>query len=487
MKKGLILKLAIIVLVVVLASSLSLIGCQKTETTATAAETTATAAETTATAVETTATAAETTATAVETPSIKEPENKVTLELWYQEWAGGQSWQTAWIPIFEEKHPNIKVNVTFLPFEELNTKIFPSIAAGNEADLLMFYDEWLLGKDASKIFAPITPQLYSKEEMKKVTFESALSRITGSDGEIYGVPWGTGANAAGILIHKDLFDEAGIDQNSIKTWDDVKEAAKKLTKYKADGKIERSGIVFTYTEAANLFLDMIAEQGAADKMLNVDTGEWNLNIPEAKNSLETLKSFVDDKTFDPTSGDWSTSFPNKLTAMLVIGPWALGAWGDQYPDLKLDYMYMPKYPGVDKNVHTVVSWACMAVSKRLEGEKRDAALIYIKEMLENPEYYDIPFKNGFWVGVPGSKSYVESVIKLAAEGNAPNRAAEIASTVASEYVPSIKLLQTNISEPDLIRAIIFPELQNVFLGQKTVDEVLKYLTTTLTTKEQELK
>lgn len=475
MKKGLILKLVIAVLIFVLASSLSLIGCQKTQTAATTVETTA--------AVE--ATTAETQAAG--TPSIKEPESKVTLELWYQEWAGGQSWQEAWIPKFEEKHPNIKINVTFLPFEELNTKIFPAIAAGNEADLLMFYDEWLLGKDASKLFAPITPQLYSKDEINKVTFESALSRVTGSDGEIYGVPWGTGANAAGILIHKDLFDEAGIDQNSIKTWNDVKEAAKKLTKYKADGKIERSGIVFTYTEAANLFLDIIAEQGAADKMLNVDTGEWNLNIPEAKNSLELLKSFVDDKTFDPTSGDPFTSFPNKLSAMLVIGPWALGAWGDQYPDLKLDYMYMPKYPGVDKNVHTVVSWACMAVSKRLEGEKRDAALIYIKEMLENPEYYDIPFKNGFWVGVPGSKSYVDNVVKLANEGNAPNRSAEIAAIVASGYVPSIKLLQTKISEPDLIRTIIFPELQNVFLGQKTVDEALKYLTTTLTTKEKELK
>ncbi|GAG85668.1 unnamed protein product, partial [marine sediment metagenome] len=99
---------------------------------------------------------------------------------------------------------------------------------------------------------------------------------------------------------------------------------------------------------------------------------------------------------------------------------------------------------------------------------------------------DIPFTNGYWVGVPGSKTYVDSVVKLAAEGNAPTRAAEIAATVASEYVPSIDLLQTKISEPELIRTVIYPELQNVFLGDKTIDEVLDYLTTTLTVKEQEL-
>ncbi len=421
-----------------------------------------------------------------EVAGITAPESEVTIDIWFQEWAGGQAWIEAWTPKFEELYPNIKVNLIFLPFEELNTKIFPAIAAGNEADLMMFYDDWVAGKDISKIFAPITPDLYSTDEVGNIIFEAASGKITGSDGNFYGVPWGTGANAAGILIHKDLFDEAGIDQASIQTWDDVKDASKKLAKYNDDGSIERSGIIFTYTEAANLFLDVIVGQGAGEKLLNSETGEWNFNIPEAKNSLELLNWFVDEKVFDPTSGDPFTSFPNKLAAMLVIGPWSLGAWGDQYPDLKLDYMYMPKYPGVDKNVHSVVSWACMAVSKRLEGDKRNAALLYIKEMLENPEFYDIPFTNGYWVGVPGSKTYVDSVVKLAAEGNAPTRAAEIAATVASEYVPSIDLLQTKISEPELIRTVIYPELQNVFLGDKTMDEVLDYLTTTLTVKEQEL-
>ena len=467
MRKSKILKMSMLFLVVVLIVSFSLFGCKKE-------------------AVPAEEVAEEAPAEEAEAAGVIVPEGEVSIDLWFQDWAGGKSWIEAWEPVFEEIYPTINVNLTFLPFEELNTKIFPAIAAGNEADLMMFYDEWLLGKDASKVFAPITPDLYNANEIGEVTFKSALSRLTGSDGEVYGLPWGTGANAAGILIHKDLFDEAGIDPTSIQTWDDVKDATKKLTVYNDDGSIARSGIVFTYTETANLFLDLIVGQGAGKELFNSETGEWNFNIPEAKNALELLKWFVDEKVFDPQSGDPFTSFPNKLTAMLVAGPWTLGAWGDQYPDLKLDYIYMPKYPGLDKNVHTVVSWACMGVSKRLEGEKRNAALLFLKEMMENPEFYDIPFTNGFWVGVPGSKAYVGSVVKLAAEGNAPTKEAEIAATIASNYVPSIDLLLTEISEPELIRAVIFPELQSVFIGDKTVDEVLDYLTTTLTRIEQEL-
>ena len=484
MYKNKFLKLLLLSLVIIVIISFSMFGCKTTTSTKTTAATTetTTSAESTASVTET---SAATTGSTPQAKGISVPEKETKIDLWFQDWAGGRAWTDAWVKEFEQKYPTIKINVVYLPFEELNTKLFPSITAGNEADLLMFYDEWLLGKDPSKIFGAITPELYTVDELKKVVNASTLPRETGSDGQVYGIPFCTGANAAGILIHKDLFDEAGIDPKSIKDWNDVKEVAKKLTKYDSSGKIKRSGILFTYTESANLFLNMIAEQGAADKLLNPQTGEWNFNIPEAKNAIEFLKSFVDEKIFDPQSGDYNTAFPNKIGAMLVIGPWALGAWKEQYPDLKLDYINMPHYPGTNSNVQTVVSWASYAISKRLEGDKRNAALIFLKETIENPDYFNIAFSNGYWVGVPNSQNYINYISQLAKEGKAPNRAAEIAAEVASDYVPTIKLLPTKISEPELIRNIIYPEMQNVFIGTKTIDQMLDYLTKTLTQKEKE--
>jgi ABC-type glycerol-3-phosphate transport system substrate-binding protein len=467
MYKSKIVKISLLFMVFILAVSLSLFGCKDG---AAEAEEEATVAEEGA---------------AEASGEVSAPEEEVTLSLWFQDWEGGSKWTNDWIVVFEEKYPNISIDVTFLPFEEINTKLFPAIAAGNESDLMFFYDDWLLGKDASKFFGPVTPDLYTYDEIKKVTFESTIDRYTGSDGELYAIPWGTGSNAAGILYHKDIIDESGVDIEGIKTWDDLKAAAEKLTKYDAGGKIERSGILFTYHEIAYTWLDMIAAQGAADELFNVDTGEWNFNIPEAKESLEFINSFVEEDLFDPQSGDPFTAFPNKLGAMFEVGPWGLGAWGEQYPDLELDYMYMPLYPGTDRNVHTIASWGSMAYSKNLEGSEKDAALIFLKEILENEEFYNIAFSNDYWVGTPGSKTYLNNLVQMVEDGNIPSPKAEITARFAPKYVENINLLPTMISEPELIRATIFPEMTSVFIGVKTVDQVLDYLTKTCTSLEQD--
>jgi len=342
-----------------------------------------------------------------------------------------------------------------------------------------------LGKDASKFFGAVTPDLYTYDEVKAVTFESTIKRYTGSDGELYAIPWGSGSNAAGLLYHKDLVDEAGVDIESIKTWDDLKAAAKKLTKKDASGKIERSGVLFTYHEIAYTWLDMIAAQGAADKLLNTETGKWDFTIPEAREALELINSFVVDGIFDPQSGDPFTAFPNKIGAMMEVGPWGLGAWGEQYPDLELDYMYMPLYPGTTKNVHTVASWGSLAYSKNLKGAEKNAALLFLKEVLENPKFFNIAFEKNYWVGTPGSKAYLNDLVEKVKAGNIPSPKAAITASFAPKYVSNIDLLPTKISEPELIRATIFPEMTALFIGNKTIDEVLNYLTKTCTNLEQE--
>jgi hypothetical protein len=50
----------------------------------------------------------------------------------------------------------------------------------------------------------------------------------------------------------------------------------------------------------------------------------------------------------------------------------------------------------------------------------------------------------------------------------------------------VKTLATKIAEPILIRQVTFPEMENVLLGKKSVDEALKYLTDYLTNQEKQL-
>jgi ABC-type glycerol-3-phosphate transport system substrate-binding protein len=205
--------------------------------------------------------------------------------------------------------------------------------------------------------------------------------------------------------------------------------------------------------------------------------------------METFKWFVDNKTFDPQSGDYATSFPNKIGAMLLIGPWNVGSVMTQFPELDVGYLLMPPFPTAkDKLVlGSVVSYATYFASKRLKGDKLNGALLLFKEIMTNPaEYADIPFYNKppFWVGAVCLKKYVDELAKRPA--SKMNEFSQTALTATQKGLPAINTLETKIPEPILIRQVIHPEMMNVFLGKKTVDEALKYMSDYLTKQEKQM-
>ena len=421
--------------------------------------------------------------------AVGEPTTAVKLDWWYQDWTGGINWVNDYLTVFEKKHPNIDITLIPVPFDDLFAKFIPSIAQGNEADILFGYDEWLIGKDVSKLFNPLTPTIFSKEEFKQYIYEPPLKNVIGSDGEIYGLPGLTGANAFGFTYHKDLFKQAGVTAANLKSWDDLKTASKKLSVYNADGTIKRSGMLFTYTEAANALLDMIQMQGARDKVFNKSTNSWNFKIPEAKKAMETFKWFVDNKTYDPQSGDPFQSFPNQIGAMLLIGPWNVGGTMTNFPELDVGYLLMPPFPTAnDKLVlGSVVSYGTYFASRRLSGDKLNGALTMFKDMLTNPaDFCDIPFYHEppYWVGAVCFKKYIEDLASRPADKM--NEFSQTALTATQKGLPAINTLETRIAEPILIRQVIHPEMMNVFLGKKSVDDALGYMTDYLTRQEKQL-
>ncbi len=424
-----------------------------------------------------------------EAGEVVEPKSMVTLDWWFQDWIGGTSWMGDYIDKFEAKHPNIDINLIPVPFDDLFAKLIPSIAQGNEPHLFMSYDEWVVGKDVSKLFGQLTPDLMSASEFKEYIYDAPLKNVTGSDGNIYGLPWATGANAFGFTYHKDLFREAGVDPEKIKSWDDLKAAAKKLTVYNPDGSIKRSGMLFSYTEAANTFLDMIQQQGARSKVFDPSAHEWDFNIPEARKAMETLNWFVVNNTYDPESGDPFTSFPNQLGAMLLIGPWNVGGTMTNFPELEVGYILMPPFPTADTDLvlGSIVSYAVLSMSKRLKGDERSAALIFFNELLTNPvDFYDIPFYHDppYWVGAVTNKKYIAELEGRSA--SEMNEFSQTCLTATNKGLPAVNTIETRISEPIIIRQVIHPELENVWLGKKSIDDALDYLTDYLTKQEKQL-
>ena len=415
-----------------------------------------------------------------------EPSNNVKIDFWMQDWSGGNLWMKAYISEFQKRHPKITVNHIPVPFDQLYTKLIPSIMVKNEPPVMFGYDEWLLGKDPSKLFLGITPTIYTKKEFENYIQRPPLKNITGSDGNYYGVPMLTGANAFGFVYHKDLFREANIDASKIKTFDDLKAAAKKLRKRDSNGNITRSGILFSYTETANAFLDLIQHQGGSKEMLNPNTNTWNLNTKKARNSLNSFKWFVDNKIYDPQSGDPFKTFPNKQGAMLLIGPWDVGVAMSSFPDLEVSYFTMPKYDTNSERVFgSVLSYGSYFISKNIDKDEKKAAIILIRDMIENNSFIDTPLYASppYWVGAVANKNYLEDLKNRS--DSEMNEFSKTALEVSMNGLPNVKTLETLISEPILIRQQIYPMMHKVFMNEISINDALNELTEQLTMLEKE--
>ncbi|GAH73210.1 unnamed protein product, partial [marine sediment metagenome] len=55
----------------------------------------------------------------------------------------------------------------------------------------------------------------------------------------------------------------------------------------------------------------------------------------------------------------------------------------------------------------------------------------------------------------------------------------------SQYLQNVELIPSKMTSSEFHETLIIQEMQSVFLGEKTIDEMLDYLTTNATLKEQE--
>ena len=473
MKKSKIMKALIVTICLGIIVTLSLFGCKTTS----AVETTAAAVETTAAAVETTAAAG----------GLKVPTEDMTLSMWMQDWPGGIAFVGAFNDAFTAKYPNIKIEWTLIGWTDLGQKIIPAVIAGEEPDIMFGYGEWLLGQDVSQLFLKLTPDAFTKEEMANFIYPEAFQNvppIMGSDGEVYGVGWRMGPDYDEITVNMDMAAAAGVDIAQIKTWDDVYAASKKMTQYNGDGTIKVSGISLdNYWTTVQGYITMVRQLGGTP--FDEATATWNFNTPEGIEAIKMLDKFVEEKIWDPNSGSALDAFPKGLCASLFIGPWGTTYFWGTYPDLNIDLYLTPE---VNNNaINLVPSIQMMSFSKRLEGSKRDAVLLYASELIK-PEFMEGYAKNDPGIGVILNKTFIENYKAGKYEGMwAKEREALLVQRSVEEadrFLPAIVPIPHKTTF-DQWAQIMTPEFQKVFIENGSYEDFVKNISDGMTKAEQE--
>lgn len=229
----------------------------------------------------------------------------------------------------EKLYPGMKIEVVAYPDSATFWQQLPGqIAAKTAPDLLSLSNEGGYEYIAKGSFLPIDDALKTAAvDMSK--FSDSSKAIWTVDGKIYGIP--TVQAPAMFFINTDMWQAAGL-KDYPKTWDEVKVAAKALTKDKVYGMCINIH-PFHLTNYALTF----GGGWSYGKTINSDA---NVKAMEFVTSMFTEKLATSPKA-EGLGWDGEV-FANKKAAMTTGGWWYKGFMKNAAPDLKYAVVPMPK-------------------------------------------------------------------------------------------------------------------------------------------------
>ena len=156
-----------------------------------------------------------------------EEAEKVDIRIWM--WGevvapGMNDWYDEAAEMYEKSHPNVTVEPTEIPMENLQQSWMAAVAAGDPPDvILMGRQEGIDASQAGDIL-PID-DFWSKEEVDTILL--AAQRELGWEGHVWMVP--EYMEAWGMVYNKKIFADAGL-KNPPTTWDELIGMSEKIKK-----------------------------------------------------------------------------------------------------------------------------------------------------------------------------------------------------------------------------------------------------------------
>jgi multiple sugar transport system substrate-binding protein len=216
---------------------------------------------------------------------------------------------------FEEKYPNVTVNIELTPVSEYWTKLQTAVQGGDAPDVFWMNHLNLPLYADNGIVAPIDDAL--KPSGLSIDDYPDTVGLYNYNGAQYGLP--QDLDTGGMWYNKQLFDEAGLDYPTADwTWDDVKSAAEVLTD-------ESAGVyaIASSVDSQSNYYPTIWQAGG--EILNEDLTSSGWDTPENKAGLEYWLDFIEAGQ-SPTVAQLAETpadqlFPSGKLAMYYSGTW----------------------------------------------------------------------------------------------------------------------------------------------------------------------
>ncbi|MFP7285893.1 ABC transporter substrate-binding protein [Shouchella clausii] len=132
------------------------------------------------------------------------------------------------IAAFENKHPDVRVNVTYSPYSQYWTTLRTSIGGGAGPDLF-----WMNAVNFHQYAEPgllqsLEPFIAEDETFQKQHYYESMIELYSYEDDLFGAPYFV--DAVGLFYNKALFDEAGIPYpDETWDWEDIERVGAQLT------------------------------------------------------------------------------------------------------------------------------------------------------------------------------------------------------------------------------------------------------------------
>jgi multiple sugar transport system substrate-binding protein len=265
---------------------------------------------------------------------------------------------------FMAKYPKIKVTQEEIP-DHFEDKIKTEMSANNEPDAMYVSTALMNFAAPNGRLLDLNP-LMSKWGVSADEFIPTLMTPWQLSGKQYALPKDFGDLV--LFYNKSMFTAAGLQAPT--SWDDIKSAAKTLTKGSVKG-------LSLPADAARFDAFLF---GYGGQVLSSDKTKAVFNDSKAQDALTFYSSFqLQDKSSDlpdKLGATWpGDAFGKQKAAMVIEGGWLIPYMHDTYPSVSYGSIKLPKFPVKQSSLLFTNGWGCSAKTKN-----QDACMLFVKYM-----------------------------------------------------------------------------------------------------------
>ena len=241
-------------------------------------------------------------------------QDQVTLKFWdnQQTESGLSQYQQEAVKRFEAENPDIKVEVTTIPYPEYQQRLLTAVQGGNAPDVSTLDQIWVAAFAEAGAIMPLDDQAKAAG-IKPDTFFKGAWDSANYNGKLWGIPFNVDVWSFSF-VNNALLKAAGIDPASMVSFDGLKAAAEKLTD---TGKGHYGVGLFAHKgEDTVVVMDSFIFSNGG-KVLD-DSGKCALTSPEAVGALSFLQSLAPiapKGILNASSGDMRELFLNGSLAL----------------------------------------------------------------------------------------------------------------------------------------------------------------------------